>query len=156
MYRLTDRVRCRRNLRRLLQVKRQLQIPDQTQNPCSSPACRRWGPEDRHRRQAGLLQEERARLGLLLRLLILIFKRDSPDTTNRDLGAGRTQAMRSGSSGRDAARAPQGHGCPFGAGPRSIAGVREPRRRRGLTGSKHPWLLGVFSSNPPKAERFCR
>jgi hypothetical protein len=44
----------------------------------------------------------------------------------------------------DAARAPQGHGCPFGAGPRSVAGVREFRRRRNPTRSKHPWLLGVL------------
>jgi len=51
-------------------------------------------------------------------------------------------AMLRGSSGRDAARAPQGHGCPFGAGPRSVAGVREPRRRRGQTRSRTPWLLG--------------
>jgi hypothetical protein len=26
----------------------------------------------------------------------------------------------------DAARAPSGHGCPFGAGPRSVVEVREP------------------------------
>ena len=59
-------------------------------------------------------------------LLILIFVRNRPDAAERDLGAGRTQAMRSGSSGMDAARALSGHGCPFSAGPRSVAGVREP------------------------------
>ena len=53
----------------------------------------------------------------------------------RDLGAGRTQAAWSGTSGMDAARAPSGHGCPFGAGPRSVAGVRVFRRRRNITRS---------------------
>jgi hypothetical protein len=52
--------------------------------------------------------------------------RVSSGNTNRDLGAGQTQAARSGPSGMDAARAPSGHGCPFGAGPRSVVGVREP------------------------------
>ena len=52
--------------------------------------------------------------------------RGSPDTPERDLGAGRTQTTRSGPSGMDAARAPPGHGCPFGACPRSVVGVRGP------------------------------
>ena len=54
------------------------------------------------------------------------FMRDSPNAAKRDLGAGQTQAARSGLSGMDAARAPSGQGCPFGAGPRSVVGVREP------------------------------
>ena len=77
--------------------------------------------------------------------LILIFLRNSPDTTNRDLGAGRTQVAWSGPSGMDAARAPLGHGCPFGAGPRSVAGVRVPRRSRGPTRSIGPLVTwGLF------------
>jgi hypothetical protein len=56
----------------------------------------------------------------------LIFPHASPVTTKRDLGAGRTQAMRSGLPGMDARQAPSGQGCPFGACPRSVAGVREP------------------------------
>ena len=58
--------------------------------------------------------------------LILILGRALTDTANRDLGAGRVQAARSGLSGRDAARAPLGQGCPFGACPRSVAGVGNP------------------------------
>ncbi|SET25112.1 hypothetical protein SAMN05216197_10933 [Pseudomonas graminis] len=69
-------------------------------------------------------------------------KAQSPQ--KRDLGAGRTQTTRSGSSRMDAARAPSGHGCPFGAGPRSFVGVRVFRRRRNLARSRHPWLLGVL------------
>jgi len=72
--------------------------------------------------------------------------RGRPYTTKRDLGAGRTQTTRSGSSGMDAARAPSGHGCPFGAGPRSVVGVRVLRRRRSPTRSTSPWLLGALSS----------
>ena len=49
-----------------------------------------------------------------------------PNTAKRDLGAGRAQVLRSGPSRMDAARAPSGQGCPFGAGPRSKTGVREP------------------------------
>jgi hypothetical protein len=67
-----------------------------------------------------------------------------PTTAKRDLGAGRTQVLRSGPSRMDAARAPSGHGCPFGAGPRSKTGVRVFRRRRNPTRSRHPWLLGVL------------
>jgi len=36
------------------------------------------------------------------------------------------EVLRSGSSGMDAARAPSGHGWPFGAGPRSETGMKEP------------------------------
>jgi len=43
----------------------------------------------------------------------------------------------------DAARAPSGHGCPFGAGPRSVAGVRVRRRRSRQTRS---WTLGYLVS----------
>ena len=76
----------------------------------------------------------------------------SSNTAERDFGAGRTQTTRSGPSRMDAARAPSGHGCPFGAGPRSETGVKEPRRRRGPTRSTSPWLLGALSSNSPKAK----
>jgi hypothetical protein len=72
-----------------------------------------------------------------------LFMRESSYTAERDLGAGRTQATGSGSSGMDAARAPSGNGCPFGASPRSVAGVRVSRRRRDPTRSRHPWLLGA-------------
>jgi hypothetical protein len=65
-------------------------------------------------------------MGAQLLPLILIFHREGPDTAKRDLGAGRTQTTRSGPSGMDAARAPSGQGCPFGAGPRSVVGVRGP------------------------------
>ncbi len=80
--------------------------------------------------------------------------RDSPDTTNRDLGAGQTQTTRSGSSGRDAARAPPGHGCPFGAGPRSVVGVRVPdaggpNQELGTFG--YFWCL--FKSDPPEGRK---
>ncbi len=79
---------------------------------------------------------------------------DSPDTANRDLGAGQTQAARSGSSGRDAARAPSGHGCPFGAGPRSVVGVRVPdaggpNQEPGTFG--YFWCL--FKSDPPEGRK---
>ncbi|SEQ94604.1 hypothetical protein SAMN03159444_02869 [Pseudomonas sp. NFACC02] len=68
-------------------------------------------------------------------LLLLLFDLNGPDTTKRDLGAGRTQAARSGPSGMDAARAAPGHGWPMAAGPRSVAGVRVRRRRSRQTGS---------------------
>ncbi|MBD8709366.1 hypothetical protein IFT47_22290 [Pseudomonas sp. CFBP 13711] len=58
--------------------------------------------------------------------LPLIFSHASSNTAKRDLGAGRAQVLRSGPSRMDAARAPSGHGCPFGAGPRSKTGAREP------------------------------
>jgi hypothetical protein len=87
--------------------------------------------------------------------LILIFDLNGPNTTKRDLGAGQTQTTRSGPSGMDAARAPSGHGCPFGAGPRSVVEVRVPDEV-GPNQEPDPWLLGVFSSNPPKAEQFGR
>ena len=88
--------------------------------------------------------EKRANPTLLLWLWLrlLIFVRDKPDAANRDLGAGRTQAVRSGPSGRDAARAAPRHGWRMAAGPRSIAGVRELRRSRSQTRSRTPWLLG--------------
>ncbi len=83
-----------------------------------------------------------------------VHMRDSPDTTNRDLGAGQTQAARSGSSGRDAARAPSGHGCPFGAGPLSVVGVRVPdevgpNQELGTFG--YFWCL--FKSDPPEGRK---
>ena len=49
--------------------------------------------------------------------LDLAFLRESPDTAERDLGAGRTQATRSGSSGMDAARALSECGYPTKSGP---------------------------------------
>jgi len=57
---------------------------------------------------------------------LLIFIHASPDTAKRDLGAGRTQAARSGQRGMDAALAAPGRGWPMAAGPRSVAEVREP------------------------------
>ncbi|SEQ10317.1 hypothetical protein SAMN03159444_01059 [Pseudomonas sp. NFACC02] len=80
--------------------------------------------------------------------------RDSPDSTNRDLGAGQTQTTRSGSSGMDAARAPSGHGCPFGAGPRSVVGVRVPEERgpnQELGTFGYFWCL--FKSDPPEGRK---
>jgi len=77
-------------------------------------------------------------------LLILIFMHARPDAAKRDLGAGRTQVALRGSSGMDAARAAPRHGWRMAAGPRSVAGVREARRRRAQARSKHPWLLGVL------------
>ena len=59
-------------------------------------------------------------------LQLLIFTHGSPDTTNRDLGAGRTQVALRGPSGMNAARAAPRHGWRMAAGPRSVAGVREP------------------------------
>ncbi len=80
--------------------------------------------------------------------------RDSPDTANRDLGAGQTQTTRSGSSGMDAARAPSGHGCPFGAGPRSVVGVRVPEERGP---NQEPGTFGyfwcLFKSDPPEGRK---
>ena len=58
--------------------------------------------------------------------MLLIFTHASPNTAKRDLGAGRTQAARSGQRGMDAALAAPGHGWPMAACPRSVAGVREP------------------------------
>ncbi|SEQ11783.1 hypothetical protein SAMN03159444_01102 [Pseudomonas sp. NFACC02] len=83
-----------------------------------------------------------------------VHMRDSPDTTNRDLGAGQTQTTRSGSSGMDAARAPSGHGCPFGADPRSVVGVRVPdeggpNQELGTFG--YFWCL--FKSDPPEGRK---
>jgi hypothetical protein len=54
----------------------------------------------------------------------------------------------------DAARALLGHGCPFSAGPRSVAEVKEPDE---VGPNREPTLgyLGL-SSNPPKAEQFGR
>jgi hypothetical protein len=70
--------------------------------------------------------------------------RNSPDTTNRDLGAGRTQVARSGPSGMDAARAAPRHGWRMAAGPRSVAGVRERRRRSRQTRSRTLGYLVSF------------
>src|ERR1700712_5843368 len=56
----------------------------------------------------------------------------------------------------DVALAAPRHGWRMAACPRSNACAREPRRRRGRTGSQDPWLLGVFSSNSPKAKQFGR
>jgi hypothetical protein len=57
----------------------------------------------------------------------------------------------------DAARAPSGHGCPFGAGPRSNAGVRVVRAERGPNGGdKRFWLLlagPAFRAVLPKVTR---
>jgi hypothetical protein len=75
------------------------------------------------------LRQDGQLCSLLILILILLLARVSPDDTDRDLGAGRTQAARSGPNGMDAARALPGHGCPFSAGPRSVAGVREPEER---------------------------
>jgi hypothetical protein len=41
------------------------------------------------------------------------------------------EVLRSGLLGMDAQQAPLGHGCPFGARPRSNAGVREVGAKRG-------------------------
>jgi hypothetical protein len=100
------------------------------------------------------MRQDRQLCSLLI--LILLLSARQFRRTNRDLGAGRTQAARSGPSGMDAARAPSGHGCPFGAGPRSVARVRVFRRRRNPTRSQDTWLLGVFSSNSPKAKQIWR
>ena len=99
-------------------------------------------------------QRREAILSLAL-VLILLFMRESPDTTKRDLGAGQTQTTRSGSSGMDAARAPSEHGCPFGAGPRSVVGVRVPDE---VGPNREPETLGYLglSSNSPKAKQFGR
>ncbi|SES90587.1 hypothetical protein SAMN05216197_103180 [Pseudomonas graminis] len=89
-------------------------------------------------------------------LLLLCFcssNTKSSDTANRDLGAGRTQTTRSGPSRMDAARAPLGHGCPFGAGPRSVVGVREPDEV-GPNQEQAPLVTwGAFPSNSPKAKQ---
>lgn len=45
--------------------------------------------------------------------------------------AGRAESSRKGLSRRDAAKGPIGHGWPFGPGPWSGDGGREPRHRRG-------------------------
>ncbi len=96
-----------------------------------------------HQRKRGALAPARA-----------VHTHDSPDTTNCDLGAGQTQTTRSGSSGRDAARAPSGHGCPFGAGPRSVAGVRVPEERGP---NQEPGTFGyfwcLFKSDPPEGRK---
>ena len=73
----------------------------------------------------GAWERSSASAGRVLHLL-LIFIHVSADTTHRDLGAGRTQAARSGQRGMDAALAALGHGWPLAACPRSVAGVREP------------------------------
>jgi hypothetical protein len=91
----------------------------------------------------------------------LASKRESPDTTNRDLGAGWPQVAWSGSSGMDAARGAPRHGWRMAAGPRSVAFVKERRRRSRQTRSKDTWLLGGgaafrFSSNSPKAKQIWR
>jgi hypothetical protein len=78
------------------------------------------------------------------------------NAAKRDLGAGRAQVLRSGPSRMDAARAPSGHGCPFGAGPRSKTGAREFRRRRNLARSRHPWLLGVLFQVTRRRRNVCR
>src|SRR4051812_13036024 len=52
----------------------------------------------------------------------------------------------------DAARAPSGHGCPFGAGPRSGTGVKEPDEV-GPNQEQAPLVTwGAFPSNSPKAK----
>ena len=79
--------------------------------------------------------------GSLRWLLILLFIRNGSDAAERDLGAGRTQAMWSGPSGRDAARAAPRHGWRMAAGPRSIAGAEGTRRRRAKPGAGPFWLL---------------
>jgi hypothetical protein len=62
------------------------------------------------------------------------------------------EVLRSGLLGMDAQQAPSGHGCPFGARPRSNAGVREVGAKRGPGHrSEGPWLLGAFPSDPPEA-----
>ena len=95
------------------------------------------------------------RSGKLPLPLILIFYRSSPGDAKPDLGAGQTQVAWSGPSGMDAARAAPRHGWRMAAGPRSVAGVRESDEV-GPNQEEDPWLLGVLSSNPPKAERLCR
>src|ERR1700712_447206 len=69
---------------------------------------------------------------------------------------GRAQVLRRGQRDMDVALAAPRHGWRMAACPRSNACAREPRRRRGRTGSQDPWLLGVFSSNSPKAKQFGR
>ncbi len=101
--------------------------------------CGKWMHEPRMR---GALAPARA-----------VHIRDSPDTTNRDLGAGQTQTTRSGPSGTDAARAPSGHGCPFGASPRSVVGVRVPdevgpNQKLGTFG-----YFWAFKSDPPEGRK---
>jgi len=102
-------------------------------------------PERRQGQGRGQGQGQGQERTIPMRLLwLLIFERDRPDDANRDLGAGRTQAMWSGQRDMDVALAAPGHGWPMAACPRSIAGVRELRRSRSQTRSKHPWLLGVL------------
>jgi len=110
--------------------------------PCSSPVCRRWRFHGRHRRQAGLLPKKRESLMLLLWPLIFMHARS--DTTNRDLGAGRTQAMRSGQRDMDVALAAPRHGWRMAACPRSIAGAEGTRRRRAKPGAKTLGYLVSF------------
>jgi len=86
--------------------------------------------------------DDRGKIQNMRSLLILIFGRELSSAAERDLGAGRTQVALRGSSGMDAARAAPRHGWRMAAGPRSVAGVREARRRRAQARSKHPWLLG--------------
>jgi|GEM_PF-2947453 len=87
---------------------------------------------------------------------LLIFMRDRSDDTNRDLGAGRTQVALRGPSGMDAARAAPRHGWRMAAGPRSVAGVREPDEG-GPNQEQDPLVTwGSFPSNSPEAKRVCR
>lgn len=64
------------------------------------------------------------------------FKRDARLAGNSPVPFRRPSAgVAEGASRMDAARAVKGHGCPLYGGPRSGAGVREPRRSRGrMTG----------------------
>ncbi len=85
---------------------------------------------------------------------LLIFVPGISDTAERDLGAGRTLVALRGSSGMDAARAAPRHGWRMAAGPRSVACVREPRRRRGQTGSQSALVtFALFESDPPTGRK---
>ena len=65
---------------------------------------------------------------------------------------GRTESLRKGLSGMDAARDAMGQGWPFAAGPWSNDGVREPRRRRGrMSGWPSLWLLSLGPGGDPQA-----
>jgi hypothetical protein len=116
---------------------------------CRFPADR--GMRARHKPRS---YRDRINLKVLLLLLILLLDINGPNAAKLDLGAGQAQTTRSGSSGKDAARAPSGHGCPFGAGPRSVVGVRVPdevgpNQELGTFG--YFWCL--FKSDPPEGRK---
>jgi hypothetical protein len=64
----------------------------------------------------------------------------------RPFPRGRTQVLRRGHRGKDAAVAASGHGWPMAAGPRSNAGVRACRAwaRHRMAGQKPFGYFGAF------------